>query len=317
MIKLFRIEEGHVRPVELERLTEDALAAAGWIDVENADAEEKQLLQCLLHTDLPKSHHIEEIEPSSRCYVDKAGIHLHSLFLSEGRKRKATCSVVCILQSERLVTIRDTELPDFTSLHAEAASGKLESVSPMDLLLTVFEKKVDNLADYLEGIHHKLEEASQLVLDEASNGLKHAISQLAGSEDTNGKIHLSLMDTKRDTSFLHKHLRDKPELQTLEEFCEEIMHDIDTLSSHNMFLFNKINFLMESTQGFISIQQNQVIKTLSVAAVVFLPPTLVSSIYGMNFTRMPELDWAFGYPFALGLILLSGIASYWLFKRID
>ena len=94
-----------------------------------------------------------------------------------------------------------------------------------------------------------------------------------------------------------------------------VMRDVDTLMSHNTFLFDKINFLMDSTQGFINIEQNQIIKTFSIAAVVFLPPTLVASIYGMNFDFMPELQWKLGYPWALGLMVLAGMAPYVYFKR--
>jgi len=107
-------------------------------------------------------------------------------------------------------------------------------------------------------------------------------------------------------------LRNHPELQ---ETAREIMRDVDTLMSHTTFLFDKINFLMDSTQGFINITQNKIIKIFSIAAVVFLPPTLVASIYGMNFQYMPELNLRLGYPGALGLMLLSGIAPYWFFKR--
>ncbi len=93
------------------------------------------------------------------------------------------------------------------------------------------------------------------------------------------------------------------------------MRDVDTLMSHTTFLFDKINFLMDSTQGFINIAQNKIIKIFSIAAVVFLPPTLVASIYGMNFQYMPELNLQMGYPGALALMLLAGIAPYWIFKR--
>jgi magnesium transporter len=93
------------------------------------------------------------------------------------------------------------------------------------------------------------------------------------------------------------------------------MRDIETLMSHTTFVFEKVNFLMDSAQGFINIQQNQIIKIFSIAAVVFLPPTLVASIYGMNFDHMPELHWELGYPLALLMMVISGIAPYLYFKR--
>nr|HPQ96428.1 CorA family divalent cation transporter [Thiolinea sp.] len=121
-----------------------------------------------------------------------------------------------------------------------------------------------------------------------------------------------LMDTQRDISFLLRHLRENPEyLETM----REVMRDIEGLMSHTTFLFDKINFLMASTQGFISIQQNQIIKIFSIASVVFLPPTLVASLYGMNFKHMPELDWLLGYPWAIGLMIISAMAPYLFFKH--
>ncbi|UBR51796.1 hypothetical protein KF947_10105 [Halomonas sp. FeN2] len=188
----------------------------------------------------------------------------------------------------------------------------MEVQSPQDLLVTLLEQKEENHADALEDLHRQLEKISYMVLEDEESELEDAIGKLARLEDSNGKIRLCLMDTQRDISFLLRHLKTQPEQS---ESLREIMRDIETLMSHTTFLFDKINFLMESTQGFINIEQNQIIKTFSIAAVVFLPPTLVASIYGMNFDYMPELKWLLGYPWALGLMVMSGIAPYWYFKR--
>src|SRR5690606_34088509 len=167
-------------------------------------------------------------------------------------------------------------------------------------------------ADTLEDLHRSLESVSYLVLEDEEAPLEDAISRLARLEDSSGKIRLCLLDTQRDISFLLRHLPTEPEQATS---LREIMRDVETLMSHTTFLFDKINFLMDSTQGFINIEQNQIIKIFSIAAVVFLPPTLVASIYGMNFDYMPELHWLLGYPWALGLMIGSGVAPYWYFKR--
>lgn len=193
-----------------------------------------------------------------------------------------------------------------------ARRGQVEAHSLRELLVTLFEQKVENMADQLEYIHHKLEDIGHMVLEDEDADLEEAISQLAEQEDCNGKIRLCLMDTQRSVSYLLRHLRDQAELQ---ETCREFKRDLDTLMAHTMFLFDKINFLMDSTQGFISIKQSQIIKIFSIATVVFLPPTMIASIYGMNFDYMPELKWLLGYPWALVLMLLSGIAPYWYFKR--
>ena len=198
------------------------------------------------------------------------------------------------------------------SLGLRVRRGWVQAQAPLDILLSILEQKVENMADSLEDIHRNLEEVSYLVLEDEEAELEDGIEKLAHLEDSNGKIRLCLMDTQRSISFIQRYVRtDKDRRRT----CSEIQHDLDTLMSHATFLFEKINFLMDSTQGFINIEQNQIIKIFSIAAVVFLPPTMIASIYGMNFDVMPELQWAFGYPAVLGLMILSGIAPYWYFKR--
>lgn len=313
MLRVFKIENGLIRECELdpEQLSQQ-LDRADWIDAHEPDMEERGLLQSLLHTDLPDYDDVEEIETSARCFVDQAGIHVHSMFLSQAEGRHSTVSVACILQSNRLITIREGDLPDFRLLRMRARRGQVESRTPAELLVTLFEQKVENHADTLEDIHRQLETVSHLVLEDEDAELEEAISRLARLEDSNGKIRLCLMDTQRDISFLLRHLRNPNDHA---ETLREVMRDVETLMSHTTFLFEKINFLMDSTQGFINIEQNKIIKIFSIAAVVFLPPTLVASIYGMNFGHMPELQWLLGYPWALGLMLVAGFAPYWYFKR--
>lgn len=312
MLRLFRIEDGLIAEIETEDLNlKQALYQADWIDAHEPNEEERVLLQTLLRTDLPESSEVEEIEASARCFVDQAGIHVHALFLASSEGRHSTVTVACILQPKRLITIRDEDTADFRLLRMRARRGQVESHSASGLLVTLLEQKVENHADGIEDIHRQLEEVSHLVLEDEEAELEEAISRLARLEDSNGKIRLCLMDTQRNISFLLRHLRNQPEqLETL----REIIRDMQTLMSHTAFLFDKINFLMDSTQGFINIEQNQIIKIFSIAAVVFLPPTLVASMYGMNFTHMPELEWLLGYPWALGLMVMAGIAPYLYFK---
>ncbi len=313
MLRLFRIADGLIKEVNVspDEVAEQ-IHQADWVDAQEPDEQERALLQSLLQIDIPESDDVEEIEASARCFVDQAGIHVHSLFLTQSDGRHSTVSVACILQHERLITIREDDLADFRLTRMRARRGQVECHNPAELLVTLFEQKVENHADNVEDIHRQLEQVSYLVLEDEEAELEDAISQLAKLEDSNGRIRLCLMDTQRDISFLLRHLRSRQELV---ETCREIMRDIETLMSHNTFLFEKINFLMDSTQGFINIEQNQIIKIFSIAAVVFLPPTLVASIYGMNFSYMPELKWLLGYPWAIGLMICSGIAPYWYFKR--
>ncbi|MCH4562155.1 MULTISPECIES: magnesium/cobalt transporter CorA [Halomonas] len=313
MIRTFQLNRQTIQEVsEDTRPLSERLAQATWIDAHEPDEDERERLNAFLADELPATDDVEEIESSARYFVDADGIHVHSLFLSQSEGRHGNTTVAFILQPERLITFRDTEIADFRLLRLRARSGQVEADSAQSLMLTIFEQKVENLADTLEDVHRKLEDVSHLVLEEDDSDLEDAIDQLAKLEDSNGKIRLCLMDTQRSMSFLIRHLRVHAELQ---ETAREVKRDVDTLMTHTAFLFDKINFLMDSTQGFINIQQNQIIKTFSIAAVVFLPPTMIASIYGMNFDVMPELSWPVGYPFALGLMAIAGISPYLYFKH--
>ncbi|MGL6159069.1 magnesium/cobalt transporter CorA [Microbulbifer sp.] len=313
MLRLFEIRRGAIAEQPADTgATEKQLAEAVWVDLQEPQEEERKLLEQLLRTELPESEDVEEIEASARYYIDHAGVHIHSLFLTQSEGRHNTASVAFILQPQRLLTVRDSDLADFRLLRMRARRGQVVAHSAQELCVLVFEQKVENLADALEDIHLKLGEVSHLVLEDEAAELEDAIDQLAKLEDSNGKVRLCLMDTRRSITFLQRHIKIDNELQ---ETVRDIIRDIDTLMAHTTFLFDKINFLMDSTQGFINIEQTNIIKMFSIAAVVFLPPTTVASIYGMNFDFMPELKWLLGYPFALGLIVLSGIAPYWYFKK--
>jgi len=312
MLHSFDIRRGHLWECPVEVEDQDALARCQWLDLVDADERERNRLQHLLTATLPDPDDVEEIEASARFFTDDQGLHIHSLFLYQSEGRHKTCTVAFILQPERLLTLRDNELPDFRLMRMRARRGRVTAEEPQDILLELLEQKVENLADQLEDVHRQLEDVSFLVLEDPNADMEEGIDRLAKLEDSSGKIRLCLMDTQRSISFIQRHLRADPERRNQ---CMEIHHDIDTLMTHTAFLFDKINFLMDAAQGFINIEQNQIIKIFSIAAVVFLPPTLVASLYGMNFRIMPELDWKWGYPMAIVMMILAGLAPYVYFKR--
>ncbi|WP_142811618.1 magnesium/cobalt transporter CorA [Tepidiphilus olei] len=313
MLRLFQAEKDTIRELpKALALDDQAVARALWIDAQDPDEHERELLQRLLNAELPESEDVEEIESSARFFIDNQGLHVHSLFLAQEEGRHVTVTVAFILQRERLISVREEDLADFRLLRMRARHGQVHAGTPQELLVTIFEQKVENLADTIEDLHRRLEEVSFMVLEDENAELEDAIDKLAKIENSNGRIRLCLMDTQRAVSFLLRHLRDQNGLQ---ETCREMIRDLETLMAHTNFVFEKINFLMDSAQGFINIEQNQIIKIFSIAAVVFLPPTLVASIYGMNFEHMPELHLEYGYPLALILMVISGFAPYFYFKR--
>jgi magnesium transporter len=313
MLRLFKLQGSTLREDQADENTKVALANALWIDAREPSDDEREELNTFLRAELPESDDVEEIEFSARYFQDSAGVHVHSLFLAPGESgRHSTVTVAFILQEKRLITLREDDIADFRLLRMRARAGQVQVASPTELLVTMFEQKVENLADALEDIHRKLEDVSHMVLEDNDAELEDAIDQLAKLEDSNGKIRLCLMDTQRSISFIQKHLKDSVDLQ---ETAREIKRDVDTLMSHTAFLFDKINFLMDSTQGFINIEQNQIIKIFSIAAMVFLPPTVVASAYGMNFSFIPHSDWPYGFELAVAFMVLSAVLPYWYFKR--
>lgn len=314
MLRMFKVQGTALREDKYEYgQARQAMANSLWIDAHEPTEEEREELNSFLRAELPESDDVEEIEFSARYFQDSTGIHVHSLFLVPGELgRHKTATVAFILQDRRLISVREEEQADFRLLRMRARAGHVHAKSPQDLLVTMFEQKVENLADALEDIHRKLEEVSHMVLEDGEAELEDAIDRLAKLEDSNGKIRLCLMDTQRSISFLQRHLRESFELQ---ETAREIKRDVDTLMSHTAFLFDKINFLMDSTQGFINIEQNQIIKIFSIAAMVFLPPTVVASAYGMNFEYIPHTDWKYGFGVAILLMILSAVLPYLFFRR--
>lgn len=313
MLDFFTLKGSLLTELDSDDANFDPLSAkAAWVDSHTPSDAEKAVLQHLLKDLIPDADEVDDIEDSARRFVDQTGIHVHSLFLSNIADKAETVSVVCILQHDKLVTIRDDKIADFRLFRLRAKRGQISCASPAEILLNLMEQKVENLADYLEDTHHNLEKVSSLVLSDNIESPEDMIYSLAESEDLTGKIRLCLMDTQRDISFLQRHSK---EMSAFHDTYREIVRDIDTLLSHTMFLFDKINFLMSFLQGYINIQQNSIVKIFTIASVVFLPPTLVASIYGMNFKTMPELELVFGYPLAICMMVLSGFAPYWYFKK--
>jgi magnesium transporter len=313
MLRAYRLENSRLQKIDGDQIQDrDMLKQSVWVDLIAPDDDERERVLNLYKQDIPESDEVEEIEASARYFKDEQGLHIHSLFLysTEGRYKNVT--VACTLNKDHLFTTRDVELPDFRLLRMRARHAAVDVSSPMDIMMSLIETKVEHLADVLEDIYSGLEKVSHTVLEEQDSKMEVAIDQLAELEDSNGKVRLCLMDTQRSLSFLMREIRSKPEVQ---EHCREILRDIDSLLAHTNFLFDKVNFLMAAAQNFISIQQSQIIKIFSIVAVVFLPPTLIASIYGMNFKYMPELDWPLGYPLSLLLMVAAAISPYFYFKR--
>ncbi|HDX1108879.1 magnesium/cobalt transporter CorA [Pasteurella multocida] len=312
MINAFALEDA--RLVRIDENTNAELNSAIWLDLIEPSSEEREILQEGLGQSLATFLELEDIEASARFFEDEDGLHLHSFFYCEDEEDYADlASVAFTVRDGRLFTLRDRELPAFRLYRMRSRSQRLIECNAYEVLLDLFETKIEQLADVIETVYSDLEKLSRVILDGTQGeAFDQALSTLTEQEDTSSKVRLCLMDTQRALSFLVRKTR-LPANQL--EQAREILRDIESLQPHNESLFQRVNFLMQAAMGFISIEQNRIIKIFSVVSVIFLPPTLVASNYGMNFDIMPELGFKFGYPIALGLMALAAFVPYWYFKR--
>ncbi|MBO1518569.1 magnesium/cobalt transporter CorA [Oceanisphaera pacifica] len=283
-----------------------------WLDIFKPDEHEQQWMKQLFVEELPELDELDDIEASARFYRDKDGLHVHSLFPQRMGKEIDGINVLFTLRDDLLITFREDDLGLMRLLRHYMRQEKLEADNATDLLLEIFQLKIEYISDLIEDGYKTLEATAKEVLD-VSN-LHTTISELMLQEDGNGHIRLALYDTRRALRFLKRSLRQVSDDEQ-RRWVDEMLYDIESLLPHTQFLFDKINFQLDAALGFTNLEQSKVIKIFSVAAVVFLPPTLIASIYGMNFEIMPELGFDYGYPMSLILMLMSACGTYYFFKR--
>jgi len=312
MLSAFKLDNNRLSRLELEE--SDNLTGALWVDLVAPEKTERERVQVELDQNLVTRLELGDIEASARFFEDEDGLHIHSFFYyKDAEDHAGNATVAFTIRNGRLYTLRERELPAFRLYRMRARTQILVDGNAYELLLDLFETKIEQLADEIENIYTDLEKLSRVIM-EGQQGDKYdaALSILAEQEDIGWKVRLCLMDTQRALNFLLRKAR-LPASQL--EQAREIQRDIGSLLPHNESLFQKVNFLMQAAMGFINIEQNRIIKIFSVVSVIFLPPTLVASSYGMNFQFMPELNWSFGYPGAITLMIVAGLAPYLYFKR--
>jgi magnesium transporter len=290
----------------------ERLGEASWIDVSEASDEELDLVSRLIPHPLPDEEDADEIESSTRSFVDEQGLHLSTLFLHQVEGKPENTSVTLAFAHNRLITVHDRDVPAIRLLRMRVRRQPALLNEPMGLFASLFEIAVLDLGDTLQELYRDLEETSHLVLEDPGADLEDALARLAGHENVNGKVRLCLMDARRDLAFV---LRSAQASKPCAKRLKFLLSEIDALLPHNNYLFEKVNFLLQASQGFINIEQNKIIKIFSVAAAAFLPPTLIASIYGMNFEHMPELAWPYGYPISVAIMLVSAVLPVLYFKR--
>jgi len=314
MLSAFTLNNNRLSQIHLDEDDDLRTDSPIWIDVIAATAEERAWLEKTYSLTLPKPEHLRDIEASARFYEEKGELHLRSDFLLGKQSDSRSVTVAFVLTGDILISVHEEDLPVFHSLRTRTHLQAGEIETSKDVLIDLYSKDVEFSADALEEVYADLGHVSQSVLKTTLSDTEAAdvLASIAQAEHINGRIRRNVMDTRRAISFL---MRSKLLSQDQLEDSRQIMQDIDSLDGHTSFLFDKINFLMSATVGFVNINQNKVVRLFSVASVTLLPPMLIASIYGMNFRHMPELEWAAGYEFAIALMVMSVVLPYWLFHR--
>ncbi|WP_377295966.1 magnesium transporter CorA family protein [Rhizobium sp. SGZ-381] len=290
-----------------------------WIDLVAPSHEEDRLVEDLLGIEVPTRDDLKDIEPSSRLYVEKDAVFMTaSLVFKADTHNPQITDVAFILAGGRLVTVRYAEPKSFNLFIAALGRAPDETCDGRMLLAHLIETIADRTAEILETVVARVDQLSNDIFrgrDERRppKFLEHKLAEIAECHRLVGKVRDSLSSLSRVLSFLLNVPAVQEDTKVV-SLCATVVKDVATLSEHAAFIAGNIAFLLDASLGLINVEQNAIIKIFSIASVVFLPPTLVASVYGMNFRAMPELDWTFGYPMALVGMLISAIVPFYFFR---
>ncbi|MGN7292139.1 magnesium transporter CorA family protein [Rhizobium sp. SAFR-030] len=290
-----------------------------WIDLIDPSPDEDHYVESLLGIDVPTRDELKDIEPSSRLYVEHGSVFMTAslVWRAESNTPRLT-DVAFILVNDRLLTVRYADPKSFSLFIAALGRAPEDNGNGRSLLAHLLETIADRTAEILEQAIARIDHLSTDIFRDRETRrppkfLEAKLADIAECHRLIGKVRDSLGSLSRMLTFLMnaQAITCDPGLSSL---CSTVARDIATLSEHAGFVAANISFLLDASLGLINVEQNAIIKIFSIASVVFLPPTLVASIYGMNFAHMPELGWTLGYPLALCVMILSAVVPFFFFR---
>ena len=324
MMTTYTVENGHLA-VRDGAQPPDVLRGAVWIDLLNPTSVEEHAVQDALRLEIPTREEMQEIESSSRLYKEEDTLFLTAPFLYGVENGEfSSTAITFVLGNANLITVRYATPKAFAVFAARCQRTPAALMTTPDaVMFHLFEQVVDRLADILERIAADMDRASQAAFRTArakvkattkDADLKEALITLGQVGEVTTRASETLLGLSRILTFVgaEKAGAIRKENQTM---IKTLVRDVRSLVEHANFLNSKANFLLDAVLGIINVEQNAIIKTFTVASVALMPPTLIASIYGMNFQHMPELGWEIGYPMALGLMVVSAVLPIFYFKR--
>lgn len=290
-----------------------------WVDLSSPSKAEEEQVEQYMRQNIPTRAEMVEIELSSRLYKENDTLFMTALILAQSDSPDPKLDpVTFVLTQNQLITIRYVDSQSFKLFISKVKKIDFTHRNAVALLIELLDATVDRLADILELVGSRLDSYSKLIFRPQNNtteklDYQQLMQQIGANGDLNTKARESLVTFNRLISFFGQTAHSRIDKEGTLRLAT-LSTDVASLSDHAHFLSTKVNFLLDATLGMVSIEQNNIIKIFSVAAVIFLPPTLVASIYGMNFHFMPELSWRYGYLISIGLILTAAWLPYKYFK---
>jgi magnesium transporter len=283
-----------------------------WIDLHNPEIKEVGGVEKKFKVNIPSRLQQEEIESSSR-YIEKDDyIVVNSKFLQKsGAHHYKNVNVSFILKGDVLITYRESNVKAFDECIKRIENNTRQFSNGNNIFIALFETRIDFDADYLENISRHITEISKELSKEEGPD-SELLKEITEYQEVTMQIRENIIDKQRVVSSIIKNL----------DFAEEekerlriLIKDIDSLVDHINFLFERLEYLQNTFLGLVNIEQNKIIKIFTVVSVIIMPPTLIASMYGMNFRFMPELNWKIGYPLAIAMMLGSSLITWIIFKR--
>jgi magnesium transporter len=283
-----------------------------WVDLQNPDVEEIEEVEKYFGVNIPSRLQQEEIESSSR-YIEMDDLIIaHSKFLqSIDEQHYENVHVSFLLKDELLITYREGLLKSFAECVKKIKSNHKPFVNGKKIFLAIFEARIDLDADMIENISQQISVIGKKLTED--NGPRaDLLKRITAFQETTMQLRENIIDKERVVSSM---LKSSEFADDEKERLRILIKDIGSLIEHTSFLFDRLEYLQNTFLGLVNIDQNKIIKIFTLVSVIFLPPTLIASIYGMNFRSMPELSWEIGYPTALICMLISSILTLFIFKK--
>jgi magnesium transporter len=294
---------------------------AVWIDLLNPTMEEDRAVERLAGIAVPTREDMQEIEISSRLYIENGARYMTAtLMCHSDTDMPKTTAVTFILAGHRLVTVRYDIPKPFALVEHKLARSCGPGITGEMVLMELLDAVIDRCADILERAGSEVDQVSHDIFEpeSARHGHTKQYSQIliaiGRKGDLTSKVRESLVSIGRVVTFMSAVMEGVKWSKDMREQLKTMQRDVSSLTDHASYLSSKITFTLDAMLGVVNLEQNNIIKLFSVMAVVLMPPTLIASIYGMNFKAMPELDWPHGYPLALIMMLMAAVLPYLIFR---